>query len=861
MATKKKKLTSIKGLMIGYITIFIVSILVFIGIAFFLVYFAFFGTVDKELFPYEMMLLGGLFVIAVLGLLITNIRVYNLCYKGLYQTSKTVIDDIAINKQFLPRYPHKKIQEFENLNESLDRTQDHLQKCVVFSKSNDYSTLSLVESNQKLGTITFASFSKEIPEIIMLSQAFRNAFIHISYGDKLSDLLGQSQLESVKNIRRIFDYDNMLISDDADETGYIVYIPQIDSLNRLKEECEYLIKNSSMVKNTPNGKATVLARVSVVLYPFSNADEIISDLRYADRQGMNVNFYLPDRVAKGNNEKVIHGAHALNCSNQAMTNLASIRIHDNKTADTKENIRNQLIRFGAFLNADHIGVIMRDDKINKFINYIAINNREEAFMKEDEIIAPDILNLTAKVADKDGSYFFSSRSHLNAGLGNYLDKFGLNSGFLYVVTDDNGPLGLVYFLNYQKEMNFDSYMQESVFAISFQIGAVIRETNQLARLRSSTERNDILMKLSNYMVYAIDKNTYEIVDTSETFRDTFGKVTKKTCYKSIYGLNHPCDDCPIQSQTKMIKPHKNISYETSLVLNDSVENVSRMLVKRVEKDSLDHNRFDPSFLINSFYSLTEDLSHIYSINGRGHIILLTIENYRNILEAYGNEGYVAYIRKLTNHLNDRFGKENKFYVYDNSKIALVIPDSGNSEIIDICERIYSYSKEPFIDLGTQEFIPIKVNYIAVKYPQEFSTSTDLLRHIESTLTSFDRSSHIDEIYFDGTDYFRSASRTAFISEVIEKSFKEGSFKVNLQPILHSVTKHIVGAEILIRLTDVERDTMLNTKELISVLSDLKAGYDPLKEKRERYIRSDFFIPECGAASIIKQTIKNDFFKD
>lgn len=814
MANKKKRYTSIRRLMIGYLTVFIISIFVLVGIALFITYLATKKKVDATLFPYEMALLGIALVLVILLLLFTNFRVYRLCYKGLYQTSKTVIEDIAINKQFLPRYPNKKIAEFEALNEALDKTQDHLQKSVVFSKSNDYSALDLVESNQKLGTIEFESFAKEIPEIIMLCQAFRNAFMHISYGDKLQDLVGQSELETIKNIRRIFDYDNMLIVDDADKTGYIVYIPQIDSLNRLKEESEYFIKNSSMVKNTPNGKATVLAKISVVLYPFSNSDEIISDLNYADRQGQHINFYLPDRIVKADNDKVVHGAHSLNCSNQAILNLASIRIHENKSLEIKDNIKSQLIRFGAFLNADHIGVIMRDDKINKFINYVAINNRETAFMNEGEIVTPEMLTLTNKVADSDGSYFFSSRSHLNSGLGSYLDKYGLTSGFLYLVTDDNGPLGLVYFLNYQREMNFDSYMQESVFAISYQIGSVIRENNQLTRLRTSNERNDILMKLSNYMVYAVDKNTYEIIDTSETFRDTFGKCNKKVCYKAIYGLNHPCDDCPIQSQKKMLKPFKNVSYETSLVINNSTENLSRMLIKKVEKDAIDHNRFDPDFLINSYYSLTEDLNNIYSVSGRGHILLLAFENYKNILHAYGNEGYVAYIRKLTNHLNDSFGKEKKFYLYDNSKIALVLPDSGNSEIIDICEKIYSYSKEPFIDIENKEFIPIKTNYIAIKYPQEYPTHTDLLRHAESALGDYEQSKHIDEIHFDGTDYYRSASRTEFISEVIEKSFKEGSFKVNLQPILHSVTKHIVGAEILIRLSDDYRGQQLSAYEVI-----------------------------------------------
>ena len=52
-----------------------------------------------------------------------------------------------------------------------------------------------------------------------------------------------------------------------------------------------------------------------------------------------------------------------------------------------------------------------------------------------------------------------------------------------------------------------------------------------------------------------------------------------------------------------------------------------------------HNRFDPDFLINSYHSLNEDLRNIYSVSGRGYVILLNIENAKDILTAYGNEGY------------------------------------------------------------------------------------------------------------------------------------------------------------------------------------------------------------------------------
>ena len=820
MPMPKNRLPSIKGTMLAVNNFFVIALLLTLGTAILVTYLALIpegqGGMELVFYRYLILVLAAILAILAIVMIIINVITYNTYFKSLYDVSKSVVDGIANNKKKFPRYPAKKVQEFEEMNFALDKTEAHLSRSVVYSKDGDYSTLDLPLSNNGLGTVKFRAFEKSIPEIIMLSQAYRNAFVHIYYGEKLDILVGQSLTQILDNAKRIFNYPNIIIANDSDKTGFIVYIPQIDSINHLKDECEMFIKCSSMVKNTPNGKALVVARTSVVIYPYSDIEDIISDLRYADRQSDNVNFYFPERANRDKSDVMLHGAYSLNRANQLVSTLASVKIEKTYGSDVKSTIREQLNKFGLFVDADYIGVIMRDDSINKYVNYVSINYRNEIFLKEGETVGSELLDITKTICDQDGSYFFSTRSRMDVELGNYLDKAGIGSGFIYVVSDDNGPLALVYVLNYQRDMHLDSYLHESAFSIAYQIGAIIRETTQLTRLKSTSERSDILMKLTNYMSYAIDKNTYDIVDTSQTFEDTFGKCKNKKCFKAIYGLKEPCENCPINSQTKMIQPFKDINYETTLVLSNNVENVTR---REVDAETKSHNRFDPDFLINSYHSLFEDLKNIYSTSGRGYAILLNIENYKDILAAYGNEGYTTYIRKFADHMNERFEKDNKFYIYDNSKIALLIPDSGSTEVIDVCEKLYSFSREVFIDLEDKEFIPPAINYLAVRYPQEFPGHADLLRHIEQVLTTYKHKDHIDEIYFEDTEYFRSASRSKFISEVIEKSFKEGSFKVNLQPILQATNKHILGAEILIRLSDDYRGQALSAFEVIKAAAE------------------------------------------
>lgn len=51
----------------------------------------------------------------------------------------------------------------------------------------------------------------------------------------------------------------------------------------------------------------------------------------------------------------------------------------------------------------------------------------------------------------------------------------------------------------------------------------------------------------------------------------------------------------------------------------------------------------------------------------------------------------------------------------------------------------------------------------------------------------------------------------------------------------------------------------NWDELKKTIEMLKSGNDPLKEKRQEIIKSEFYIPETGAGETIKDIIKGDFY--
>ena len=74
----------------------------------------------------------------------------------------------------------------------------------------------------------------------------------------------------------------------------------------------------------------------------------------------------------------------------------------------------------------------------------------------------------------------------------------------------------------------------------------------------------------------------------------------------------------------------------------------------------------------------------------------------------------------------------------------------------------------------------------------------------------------DYIYFDDSNYSRSANKEAFMLSVIENSFTNKTFNVMFQPMCDAKTKEIFGAELLMRITDGFTNIPLRADELANV---------------------------------------------
>ncbi|MBO6261158.1 MAG: EAL domain-containing protein, partial [Bacilli bacterium] len=106
--------------------------------------------------------------------------------------------------------------------------------------------------------------------------------------------------------------------------------------------------------------------------------------------------------------------------------------------------------------------------------------------------------------------------------------------------------------------------------------------------------------------------------------------------------------------------------------------------------------------------------------------------------------------------------------------------------------------------------------LPVSYPRVYPNAASFVKQADSFASRGKYAINKDFIYFDESDYSRSANREEFLLSVIKKAFGDRTFDVNLQPMVNANDKQIYGAELLLRIVDEYRNTTFRTDELVNI---------------------------------------------
>ena len=766
------------------------------------------------LIGFGLLMAAGYIVFAIF----TSRRFNDLFVKGLYDITVTNLRNITENENKLITYPSNAYHEFAELNEEVEMINNELGSSTLIANTADFSHIVLDYFDVEHNVVYLKSFKKNIQSIIFASQNFRNLLVELYY-ELNEDTLNDQEIDYLLTLMRkhFSNYQNVISIVNENKKTLLFYFPRIDSLSKIREQLEIVLKSATISKRTPEGIANLSAHFSVVCYPFSDVYELFSDLEYAKRQEETINFYLPNRLTSLTDNMILKNSMNLNTMSKIIAPLLNLNLSLENSAKNREEVERVIRAVRQYFNLDYAGIIAYDEvKDNYYFSY-QVQDKKLPPLSNTNYIEREFVQAMNAAKDEDDSYYFSSRKNANSALGRHLDRVGLESGLFYILNDGDIVLGAVYFFDREKQFRIDSYIQEALVLLCDKIAAILLGERRDEQVRNSIQEIESLLKLSEYATYRISNGDYRLLRTSNTMKDFFSNVTLgEKCYKVLYGLDKPCHDCPLLSGNKKVSKINNFNYETSLVLENRNSPYHVMTLKNIHEGESEQ-RYNPDLLVNSFSSLVEAMNNCYEINGKGYLLLLRIDNLSELVTNNGPEGYLSIIREFINSLKKRHNNLENIYFFNNQTLALLFTEYGQVDIVNECEKIFKAGQSV---LGNQDHTAlVRLTYLPIGYPRSYPNALSVIKQADQFANRGKYETNKDFIYFDDSNYSRSANREEFLLAVIESAFAKKTFNVMFQPMCDAKSKRIMGAELLLRITDGFTNIAIRPDELANVAAD------------------------------------------
>ena len=810
---KKEKKTSLKSMLfVSHIYLFgLIFIMVASLIIYFVALFALEGTVARVL----KIVFSIIFLNAVVGVFVAFIffarRSYRLFYHGVYENGMKNLEVIRDGKAQPIRLENDNVEEFKAMNDMFEEINSQLRGKVITTKEGDYSHLNLIYVNQSQSLVTYDSLVNNLVNLIIATKSFRNAVLDISYGLLGEEMKQEDADRIVNNIKKGLEYPNILIAMNKRRNGFIVYVPVFDSMSQLEEEISSMFRHISLVRRTSEGRQVTPAKVSIVIYPYSEPSHIMDDLNIAKRSNKPINIYLPSKENKANTNLLFENMN-VNILAKISERLDSLAV----TGMNDKEINRAISDITKYFSFTMGGYVKYSIVKKQYICEYTYSPRERYLVKTDKILSKKFVDKLVELKDADQSYYFSNRKHLNDSLGLFIDSHEIKSGLFYLVMKNGEAVAMIYFLNDDKELEYDVNIKRGLINISDKIGNYIKSLDEQHISMINARRFEEILKINNDILYSVNPDDYSLFFLSPALQSLFPKVELgETCYKALYGLDAPCKNCPLKTKKHMVEILKKRKFETSVVLHNAGDKAEHLYLKPMERNKNTTDLFSPDFLVNSYYSFCVLLDEELALNQEGEVLFMGIDNVSQLVKSYGNDGYIKLIRNFFDLMKDEIDMNLSIFAYKNDNFALLLPVSSRQEVVKLVESLYVLSKN--IKLGSKE-VSLDISYYDFKYPAGKTEMREWINYAEKVMTGLRRGKNTDLLYFNEDKYTRHASREAFMLNNVLEAFNRKKYYMEYQPIVGNKDRTIHNVELLLRLTDPFTNEPLNIGEAINIVT-------------------------------------------
>lgn len=183
--------------------------------------------------------------------------------------------------------------------------------------------------------------------------------------------------------------------------------------------------------------------------------------------------------------------------------------------------------------------------------------------------------------------------------------------------------------------------------------------------------------------------------------------------------------------------------------------------------------------------------------GSGLVVLLGIDDFRNIVSAYGYSYGDEVLRTFAKALASGADEDQKIIRFTGDEFIMILPDRGRDDALRIFGEVCSLTNKLHMEDG--RIIRLSVSAGAVSYPGRSISPDAILTDLELALR-FVKSADKGNISFYSDEIERRQSRLAVIRRELRHDVDHGfrGFKLFFQPWVDMDTLRVTGCEALLR---------------------------------------------------------------
>ncbi|MFW2441011.1 MAG: EAL domain-containing protein [Arenicellales bacterium] len=192
------------------------------------------------------------------------------------------------------------------------------------------------------------------------------------------------------------------------------------------------------------------------------------------------------------------------------------------------------------------------------------------------------------------------------------------------------------------------------------------------------------------------------------------------------------------------------------------------------------------------YRLTQDIKNAGLDGSNVGILLIDIDQFKDINDTYGHEQGDHLLNKIARRFEQRIRSCETLARLGGDEFIIVLPDHNNHQTIKRAEQIINCLQEAFVIEKNNIVVNASIG-IAV-YPEHGNESSNLLKHADVAMYVAKNSNVSCKVYDPENDRLEKGHLT-LVSE-LRKALKEKKFELYYQPKVNTSDGQIISAEAL-----------------------------------------------------------------